>query len=127
MVLRVARPVRRPESKFPQARKVVPAEVRHILGRSEFKRSLRGTDDAENKRLHCQWLAEWEAQIAAAQAQREGKLRALTLREADQLADEWYRGRLDALGDDASTPDHWELERDLLSSLFLPQVDLAGC
>lgn len=122
----MARPVSRPDSKYPQARKVVPVGVRHILGRTEFKRAIRASTQAEFCKLWGEAMAEFEAQIEAARDQLEGRLRTLTLREADDLAEEWYRGRVEALGGDANTADHWELERDLLSSLFLPQVDPEG-
>ena len=81
MVLAMARPTRRPESRFPLARKVVPKDVQAILGRTEFKQALRGGTPAEINTQHRTLLDRWEAEIETAHARSRGELRRLTNRE----------------------------------------------
>ncbi|HTR18010.1 MAG TPA: hypothetical protein VMI52_13385 [Acetobacteraceae bacterium] len=66
----MARPIKLPNSRFPYARKVVQKDLRAILGRTEFKRPLRGGTLEERNREHRAALDEWEAQIAAADLRR---------------------------------------------------------
>ncbi len=114
MVLPMSRPTSRPDSRFPQARKVVPLEVRAILGRREFKKALRATDPATVKRLHREALAGWEAEIEAARAKMDGKVRSLTARDISAACGAWYRGELDHWGDNPAGND-WDLTLDLLA------------
>lgn len=108
MVLPMPRPTSRPDSRFFQARKVIPAELRSILGRREFKRPLRATCQAEVKRLHREAMAEWDAQIEAARAKLRGDLRSLTAREISAACGAWYRAALAEHGDEPGDPEAWD-------------------
>ncbi len=114
MVLAMARPIRRPDSRFPQARKVVPVELRAILGRTEFKRSLRGATLAEIKDQHRVLLDQWEAEIAAARAQQRGDLRHLSNRDVWALAGERYRDQVALYEADPGSPEGWEITAEVL-------------
>ena len=115
MVFVMARPTRIDNSRFPYARKVVPKDLRAILNRTEFKRPLHGATRAENEQLHRQFQAEWAAQIEAARAKLDGKLRQLTLREVDALCGAWYREQLSLHEDDPGSPEGWEAWRSQLA------------
>lgn len=71
MVFLMVRPTKQAGSHFLHAQK----GVRAILGRTEFKASLRGEDRGEITRQHAELIAGWEAQIAAARAQLRGDRR----------------------------------------------------
>ena len=114
MVLPMSRPSSRPDSQFPQARKVVPAELRAILGRREFKKALRATDAVTIKRLHREALTAWEAEIEAARAKLGGKVQSLTAREISSACGTWYRGELERWDADPTTND-WSMTLDLLA------------
>jgi integrase len=118
MVFLMARPTRRQGSRFPYARKVVPKDVKGVIGLSEFKRPLHGATASENRRLNAEALAEWEGRIAAARAELRGQRRSLSLREADALCGAWYRQEAARLADDPGTASHWEEERDYLADMF---------
>jgi len=113
VVLPMPRPTSRPDSRFPQARKVVPLEVRAILGRVEFKKAIRATDPATIKRLHREALTVWEAEIEAARAKLGGKVRSLTAREISVACGIWYRDELTEW-DANSTDNDWDLTLSLL-------------
>lgn len=108
MAFLMARPIKLAGSRFPYARKVVPADVRGILGRTEFKRPLRGETAAENRRLHAETLARWEAEIGAARAKLKGEARTLTLREIDAACGAWYRAEADRWADDPGKEQDWD-------------------
>ena len=108
MVLPMPRPTSRPDSRFLQARKIIPAELRPILGRREFKRPLRATCRAEVKRLHLEAMAEWDAQIAAARAKLRGDLRTLTAREVDAFCGRWYADEAAKYADDPGSAAEWD-------------------
>ena len=90
----MSRPIGIPNSRFLYARKVVPKELRAIVGRTEFKRPLHGETHADIQRLHAQALAEWNAILTAARAKLNGKLRTLTAREVDHICGDWYRAQV---------------------------------
>ena len=108
MVLPMPRPTSRPDSRFLQARKIIPAELRPILGRREFKRPLRAICPAEVKRLHLEAMAEWEAQLAAARAKLRGDLRTLTAREVDAFCGRWYADEAAKYADDPGSAAEWD-------------------
>jgi hypothetical protein len=114
MVFVMARPTRRQGSRFPYARKVVPKDVRSIIGKSEFKRPLRGITTAEIKRLHAEAMAEREAQIGAARSKLSGNLRSLKAIEIAALCGEYYRAELAEHSDDPGDEEGWDLVRDVL-------------
>jgi hypothetical protein len=112
----MARPTKRRESRFYQARKRVPRELQSILGRTEFKRSLRATSLVDVKRLHSEALAEFDRLIAVARAQLNGNLRPLTDREISALCGVWYGRRLaEVEAEGPIDPKRWDLEADLLT------------
>lgn len=115
MVLRMARPQTVPTRRYPIARKVVPAEVRALLGRTEFKRSLRGATPADNRRLHLELMARWEAQIAAAREQLAGRTVRLAPRRVGELAAAWYREESAFWEDEQTGGGDWELMAEQLA------------
>jgi len=123
MVLLMARPTKLQGSRFLYARKVVPKDVRAILGRTEFKAPLRGEGRAEIARQHAELIAGWEAQIAAARAQLRGDLRSLTQREISALCGEWYRARIAEYEDEPGDAYGWEATLDYLLSLLPEEED----
>ena len=114
MVYLMARPIKRRESRFPQAREVVPAEVRGILGRTEFRLALHGATAADNRRLHAEAIAKWEAQIAAARATLHGNVATLTARQIDAIGGEWYRDMMALHEDEPGDEEGWDIWRELL-------------
>ena len=90
--------------RFLQARKVVPAELRPILGRREFTWSLLADNKAELKRLHREALDEWEAQIATARALADGKVVTLTFKEVQAVAGRYYRDQVATWGTNRAIP-----------------------
>ena len=129
----MARPTKLPGSRHPYARKVVPADVRAILGRTEFKRPLHGGTCGERRQQHAEALAEWEAEIEAARAQVRGQAPPLTLRDTDALIGQWYRAELADRGEEPGTVEALALELDVLSdsldrdgSLSNPRQDVAA-
>jgi hypothetical protein len=92
----------------------MPADVRGILGKREFKRALRGASQGEVKALHLAAMAEFEAQIAAARAQVRGEVRELTHNEIHALCGEWYREEMGEHEADPSSPDGWALVTEAL-------------
>ena len=106
MVFLMARPTKLSGSRFPYARKVVPKELRQLLGRTEFKRPLRGATPAEIRRQHAETLARSggrdrdrasEASGRGPDPERAGNRRGLR---------DWYREQLaeheDSPGDEAA-------------------------
>jgi hypothetical protein len=94
MVVPMARPVKRSGSRFLQARQRVPADLQGIIGKTEFRRSLRATSMDDVKRLHVETLAEWGRIFASARAQLAGKLEAVPERQIAALAGEFYRQQI---------------------------------
>ncbi|MBN8872179.1 MAG: hypothetical protein J0H67_05030 [Rhodospirillales bacterium] len=123
MVLAMARPVRLPNSRHPYARKVVPAPLRAILGRTEFKRPLHGSTSAEIKRLHAEALAEWETLIESARAKLAGKRQSMTARQIEALCGEWYRAELAEHEDDPASSEAWQGVVDALLDRAEPPAD----
>ena len=72
MVVAVARPTKRPHTANLIARKAVPADLRHLIGKTEFVRSLPTAKPSEATRPYAETLAGWEAQVAAARAKLRG-------------------------------------------------------
>jgi integrase len=123
MVLQMARPFTRPNSRYPVARKVVPAPLRAILGRTEFRRALRGETPAEIRRLNAEAQADFEAQIAVAQAKLDGTVRTLTDKEIEAVCGEWYRTALAEHGDSPGDDERWSNWGDQLLDEFHEDED----
>lgn len=108
MVLPMARPTKRPHTRSLLARKVIPPDVRHVFGKTEFVRSLRTSDPAAAKRLQAEIMAEWERQIGAARAQLRGELKYLSQREVLAIAGEWYAAEVAEWEDDPGQAAGWD-------------------
>lgn len=119
MVFLMARPTKLLNSRFPYARKVVPAALRAILGRTEFKRPLRAVDPADLRRLHRAAMTEFEAQIETARAKLKGNVRTLSEQEISAICGEWYRHELADRGSNPGDAAAWDIRRDDL----LDQID----
>lgn len=91
MPLAMSRPWKHPSSGVYWLRKGVPEDLRKLVGKREEKRSLLTRDPVEAKRRHAEALAEIEARWANLRAGP----KALTEREAHQLAmpihDRWLQ------------------------------------
>src|SRR5438876_850148 len=91
MPLAMSRPSKHPKTGIYQLRKVVPEDLRKLVGKREEKVSLQTRDPAEAKRRHAEALAEIEARWANLRAGP----KSLTEREAHQLAivanDRWLQ------------------------------------
>jgi hypothetical protein len=95
MPLAMSRPLKHPKSGVYWLRKGVPEDLRKLVGKREEKRSLQTRDPAEAKRRHAEALAEIEARWANLRAGP----KALTEREAHQMAmpihDRWLQQHRD--------------------------------
>ena len=123
MVYLMARPTKLPGSRFPYARKVVPKELRGVVGRTEFKRPLRGANQAENRRLHAEALIEWEGELAVARAKVQGNLVSLSGRQVDAFCGGWYREQVELYGENPGAPLDWELYIDPLRDEVQHEID----
>src|SRR6202140_4733547 len=114
MPLAMSRPWKHPRSGVHYLRKGVPEDLRQLVGKREEKRSLETRDPAEAKRRHAEALADVEVRWANLRAGP----KALTEREAHQLAvtvhDRWLRQP----ADNPSQQTAWNL--DLANRLFAP-------
>ncbi|WP_408891896.1 DUF6538 domain-containing protein [Neoroseomonas oryzicola] len=91
MVLSIARPTRHPKSGVYRARKVVPEDLRAVIGKRELIASLRTKDPAEAKARHAAAMATLEARLTAARAEVAGTFTRLTARQIAEIAGEVYR------------------------------------
>lgn len=82
MPLAMSRPSKHPKTGIYQLRKVVPEDLRKLVGKREEKLSLQTRDPVEAKRRHAEALTEIEARWANLRAGP----KSLTEREAHQLA-----------------------------------------
>ncbi len=115
----MAKPIPVRGSPFLHSRLIVPAPLRGILGRSEFRAALRGPTEAAREAEHLANLADWKGQIAAARARLTGDLQHLTDRHISALCGFWYGERLasvEATG--PIDPAQWELEAEGLIDQF---------
>ena len=125
MVFLMARPAKVSGSRFPYARKVIPAALRAILGQSEFKRPLRALEPAEIRRLHREAMADFEARIEAARAKAGGNLRSLNAREIAGLCGVRYREALASHEREPGDAMAWEATRDALLEVVACEPDQA--
>lgn len=105
MSLAMSRPWKHPKTGIYQLRKVVPEELRQIVGKREEKVSLQTRDPAEAKVRHAKALAELEARWANLRAGPQP----LTEREAHQLAIASYDRWLEQYRDNPSQQTNWDI------------------
>ncbi|WP_161596474.1 site-specific integrase [Paracoccus aeridis] len=100
---------RRPGSPF-YFRARVPADVQHLVGKSEVSFSLRTSDEAEAQKLHAQHLARHYAQW---EALRNGP-QPLTGKQVAGLCGEWYSGFVGDLSEEPGELSVWDAVREML-------------
>lgn len=105
MPLAMSRPWKHPKTGIYQLRKVVPEELRQIVGKREEKVSLQTRDPAEAKVRHAKALAELEARWANLRAGP----KPLSEREAHQLAIVSYDHWLEQYRDNPSQQTNWDI------------------
>lgn len=106
MPLAMSRPWKHPKTGIYQLRKVVPDDLRKLVGKREEKVSLQTRDPAEAKVRHAKALAEVEARWANLRAGP----KLLSEREAHQLAVVSYEGWLEQYRDNPSQQTSWDTE-----------------
>jgi hypothetical protein len=95
MVLAMALPHKHLKTGVYWVRKVVPVDLRAVVGKRELLESLRTKDPAEARTRHTEVLARFDALLATARAQLEGRTQSLTPREIAEIAGELYRWRVE--------------------------------
>jgi hypothetical protein len=115
MPLAMSRPWKHPSSAVFWLRKGVPEDLRKLVGKREEKRSLQTRDPAEAKRRHAEALAEIEARWANLRAGP----KALTEREAHQMAMPIHDRWLQQHRDNPSQQTAWNV--DLADQVFVKQ------
>ena len=106
MPLAMSRPWKHPKTGIYQLRKVVPDDLRKLIGKREEKLSLQTRDPAEAKVRHAKALAELEARWANL---RTGP-KSLTEREAHELAIVAHDRWLEQHRDNPSQQAFWDIE-----------------
>jgi len=102
----MSRPSKHPKTGIYQLRKVVPDDLRKLVGKREEKVSLRTRDPAEAKVRHAKALAELEARWANLRAGP----KSLSEREAHQLATVAHDRWLEQYRDNPSQQTSWDTE-----------------
>jgi hypothetical protein len=115
MPLAMSRPWKHPSSGVFWLRKGVPEDLRKLIGKREEKRSLQTRDPAEAKRRHAEALAEIEARWANLRAGP----KALTEREAHEMAMPIHDRWLQQHRDNPSQQTGWNV--DLADQVFVKQ------
>ncbi|MGY4432225.1 hypothetical protein ACVWWO_004702 [Bradyrhizobium sp. F1.13.1] len=106
MPLAMSRPWKHPKTGIYQLRKVVPDDLRKLVGKREEKVSLQTRDPGEAKVRHAKALAELEARWANLRAGP----KLLTEREAHQLAAVSHERWLEQYRDNPSQQTSWDTE-----------------
>lgn len=123
MVLARARPHKHPKTGVYWFRKVVPKDLRAVIGKTEVVQSLRTKDAGEARKAHAELAAEIEARWASLRA---GTQR-LTDEQVAALAGEAYRDAIAAYGADPGEPEGWEGSQSALeAALDAADEDTAG-
>jgi integrase len=104
----MTRPTKHPTTGVYRIRKVVPKDIRPIIGTTERIVSLGTKDPAEAMRRAPAALAKIEREFTAARAAL-GPERRLTHREVVALCGALYRETVEHWEDDPGTPEGWEL------------------
>jgi integrase len=94
MVLPMSRPQAHPKTGVYRARKVVPADLRTIVGAAQISETLGTKDPREARRVFPEVMGRIEARLAAARAQRDGQPNRPTPRQIAQLAGVIYRDQV---------------------------------
>jgi integrase len=123
MVLPMSRPFKHPKTHVYYFRKVVPDDMRELVGRREVRRSLGTKNPREAAAKH----SEVAAKVAAEwQALREGP-KPLTLKQGSALAGLWYQWFIPIFEDDpGDDPDGWRMWAEQLRDIdlsFRPELD----
>ena len=110
MVLAMSRPHKHPRTGVYLFRKVVPEDLRAIIGKREEKRSLGTKDIGEAKVGHAAVAAEVETRWRALRAKSDplSKPEPLSHRQVVALAGEEYRSILGRMQDDPGEAGVWE-------------------
>ena len=120
MPLSMSRPWKHPDSGVYWFRRVVPADLRALVGKREEKRSLQTKDPSVARRRHADALAEVEARWANLR----GGVRTLSEREAHELAAVWHDRWLELYKNNPSEQTTWRI--DLGDRLWRSLAALAG-
>jgi hypothetical protein len=103
--LPMTRPYKHPKTGMYWVRKVVPQELRPLIGQGELKRSLKTKDPTEARRLAPSTIAELEQIVANARMGQQ-----FSRADVDALAGEYYRKRRAEILAEARK-EHWTWER----------------
>lgn len=114
MVLTMSRPQAHPRSGVYRARKVVPQDLRAIIGKRELVATLGTKDPAEARRAFPEAMGRIEARLAAARAQLDGQPNRPTPRQIAQLAGVIYRDQVALAEAEPGTTANRELGLDIL-------------
>lgn len=114
MVLLMSRPQKHPRTGVYRARKVVPTDLREVVGKRELIETLGTKDPAEARRLHPDALIRFDNLLAAARARLEGRTDPVTPREIAEMAGEVYRRQVQQAEADPETVESRELGMDIL-------------
>jgi hypothetical protein len=111
------------------ARKRIPEDVREeyallygVQWEARFK-ALPGTPITLARAKHREWLTEIEHRIANIRAQRDGKGRSLSPKDARALAGEWYGWYLERQRARPQTAEHWEFFRERICDAVTDALD----
>jgi hypothetical protein len=108
MALAMVRPYKHPKTGVYWLREVVPASLRPVVGRQEFKQTLGTKDPAKARQLTPPIVARWEGIISAARTGGSS----LSQRDIEAIRGEWYRAECAFWGDDPGDPENWDLYLD---------------
>jgi hypothetical protein len=118
MVLSMSRPFAHPKTGVYWLRKVVPADLRKIVGKRELKETLQTKDPRQARAKAPTVLARFDAIIAVARkriiATAENGGSQASEREIAALCGEWYREECELWGDNPGDPDTWDVYLDLV-------------
>jgi len=114
MVLFMSRPQKHPKTGIYRARKVVPSDLRELVGKRELIETLGTKDPAAARRLHPEALTRFDNLLAAARARLEGRTVPVTPRQIAEMAGEVYRQQVQLAEADPETVESRELGLDLM-------------
>lgn len=123
MVLRMPTPYRHPKTGMFWMRQDIPPHLRPYVGKGTIRVSLGTKDDGEAKRLAPAVQERFNAVIASAKAQHEGRAAALSLREVDSVLGEWYRQQVARWESEPGEAHRWDEYLSYHGSLFEPDGD----
>jgi hypothetical protein len=118
MVLPMVRPYAHKKTGMYQLRKVVPASLRALVGKTELKESLGTKSPKEAKDLAGAVEDRFNAILASARAQREGAAVTLSLRAMDAVAGAVYRAEAAKFEDNPGPRERWDEHLGYYGDLF---------